>query len=127
MLEAIILYGKNTLICDLPHEPLELQNKLNSIGISLTADHIPLSDEDGSEIRVKLFASTPEEAHLLPLLSPERSLSDANLSAIPLHDAEENSFPRLKCGLLSDSYSTLEDFTNAVKEPSAFSAPLLAF
>ncbi len=55
MLEAIILYGRNTLICDLPHDPLELQNKLNSIGISLTADHIPLSDEDGSEIRVKLF------------------------------------------------------------------------
>ena len=66
MLEAIILYGRNTLICDLPHDPLELQNKLNSIGINLTADHIPLSDEDGSEIRVKLFASTPEEAHLLP-------------------------------------------------------------
>ena len=55
MLEAIILYGRNTLICDLPHDPLELQNKLNSIGISLTADHIPLSDEDGSEIRVKLI------------------------------------------------------------------------
>ena len=68
MLEAIILYGRNTLICDLPHDPLELQNKLNSIGISQTADHIPLSDEDGSEIRVKLFASTPEEAHLHPLL-----------------------------------------------------------
>ena len=116
MLEAIILYGRNTLICDLPHDPLELQNKLNSIGISLTADHIPLSDDDGSEIRVKLFASTPEEAHLLPLLSPERSLSDANLSAILLHDAEANSLPRLKCGLLSDSYSTLEDFTNAAKE-----------
>ena len=99
-----------------PHGPLELQNKLNSIGISLTADHIPLSDEDGSEIRVKLFASTPEEAHLLPLLSPERSLSDANLSAILLRDAEVNSLPRLKCGLLSDSYSTLEDFTNAAKE-----------
>ncbi len=30
MLEAIILYGRNTLICDLPHDPLELQNKLNS-------------------------------------------------------------------------------------------------
>lgn len=48
MLEAIILYGKNTMVCDLPHDPLGLQNKLNSIGISLTADHIPLSDEDGN-------------------------------------------------------------------------------
>lgn len=116
MLEAIILYGKNTMVCDLPHDPLEFQNKLNSIGISLTADHIPLSDEDGNAIRVKLFASTPEEAHLLPLLTPEHSLSDANLSAILLHDAEVNSLPRLKCGLLSDSYSTLDDFINAAKD-----------
>lgn len=38
MLEAIILYGNHTLVCDLPQDPLKLQNKLNSIGISLTAD-----------------------------------------------------------------------------------------
>ena len=31
MLEAIILNGQNTLVCDLPQDPLELQNKLNSI------------------------------------------------------------------------------------------------
>lgn len=119
MLEAIILNGKNTLVCDLPQDPLELQNNLNSIGISLTADHMPLSDEDGNAIRVKLFASTPEEAHLLPLLTPERTLSDANLSAILLHEAETNFLPRLKCGLLSDSYETLDQFIDTAKEEFA--------
>lgn len=116
MLEAIILYGKNTLVCDLPQDPLELQNKLNSIGISLTADRLPLADEDSALIRVKLFASTPEEAHLLSLLTPERTLSDANLSAILLHEAEANFLPRLKCGLLSDSYETLDQFIDTAKE-----------
>lgn len=116
MLEAIILNGDHTLVCDLPHDPLELQNKLNSIGISLTADRLPLADEDGAMIRVKLFASTPEEAHLLSLLTPERTLSDANLSAILLHEAEANFLPRLKCGLLSDSYETLDRFIDTAKE-----------
>ena len=116
MLEAIILNGDHTLVCDLPHDPLELQNKLNSIGISLTADRLPLADEDGAMIRVKLFASTPEEAHLLSLLTLERTLSDANLSAILLHEAEANFLPRLKCGLLSDSYETLDQFIDAAKE-----------
>ena len=119
MLEAIILNCNHTLVCDLPQDPLELQNKLNSIGISLTADHLPLADEDGAMIRVKLFASTPEEAHLLSLLTPERTLSDANLSAILLHEAEANYLPRLKCGLLSNSYETLDQFIDAAKEEFA--------
>ncbi len=94
MLEAIILYGRNTLICDLPHDPLELQNKLNSIGISVTADHIPLSDEDGSEIRVQSVVAaiyrsdiTRDVTHFDMMDGWPKYLSDCNL--LRLTDQED--------------------------------------
>jgi hypothetical protein len=79
MLGTVIRNGNNTLVVELPTGTMDLQTKLSSIGITQTADRIPISDEDGDQIRLKLYASSPEEAHLLSLLTSERSLSDANL------------------------------------------------
>ena len=76
---AVISQNNIPLITDLPADIAELQEKLNAIRITQTADEIRLADEDENTIRVRLFASNTEEAHLLPLLTPERSLSDANI------------------------------------------------
>lgn len=76
MLGAVIRNGNNTLVVDLPTGTMDLQTKLNSIGIQETSDKIKLSDEDGNPIRVKLYATTAEEVHLLPLLAPNRTLAD---------------------------------------------------
>ena len=96
MLGAVIRNGNNTLVVDLPLPVTELQNKLNSIGIQETSDKIKLSDEDGNPIRVKLYATTAEEAHLLPLLAPNRTLADANSSVAMLHRANRSFQMRLK-------------------------------
>ena len=93
MLGAVICYGNNTLVAELPTGTMDLQTKLSSIGVQKTADCIPISDEDGDQIRVKLYASSPEEAHLLSLLTAERSLSDANLCCEMLQRAEQKSLP----------------------------------
>lgn len=65
MLGAVIRNGNNTLVVDLPTGTMDLQTKLNSIGIQETSDKIKLSDEDGNPIRVKLYATTAEEVHQL--------------------------------------------------------------
>ena len=85
MLGAVIQSGKNTLVLELPTGTMDLQTKLNSIGIQQTADQIRIADDDGRPIRVKLYASLPEEAHLLPLLSSDKSLADANSSMFLLN------------------------------------------
>jgi hypothetical protein len=59
MLGAVIRNGNNTLVVELPTGTMDLQTKLSSIGITQTADRIPISDEDGDQIRVKLYASSP--------------------------------------------------------------------
>ena len=96
MLGAVIRTGNNTLVVDLPTGMMDLQTKLNSIGIQQTSDNIKLSDEDGNPIRVKLYATEPEEVHLLSLLAPNRTLADANTSMELLHRANREFQPRLK-------------------------------
>ena len=115
MLGAVIRNGNNTLVVDLPTGMMELQAKLNSIGIQETSDKIKLSDEGGNPIRVKLYATTAEEAHLLPLLAPNRTLADANSSVEMLHRANRSFQMRLKCSLLANGYRTLDEFFNDAK------------
>ena len=122
MLGAVIRNGNNTLVAELPTGTMDLQTKLSSIGITQTADRIPISDEDGDQIRVKLYASSPEEAHLLSLLTSERSLSDANLCCEMLQKAEQESLPRLKVCLLGDSYRSLTDYISDAKKVFAEAA-----
>ena len=116
MIGAVIRSGKNTLVVELPTGVMDLQTKLSSVGIDRTAENINLSDEDGDRIRVKLYATEPEEVHLLSLLTPDRTLADANSSMMLLQRANQNSLPRLKCCLLGDNYRSLEDFINDAKQ-----------
>lgn len=67
MIGAVIYYGKNTLVAELPIGTLDLQMKLSSIGVGEPADRIPLKDNEERQLQVKLYASSPEEAHLLAL------------------------------------------------------------
>ncbi|MBR4656704.1 MAG: hypothetical protein IKO68_09095 [Oscillospiraceae bacterium] len=116
MLGAVIRNGNNTLVVDLPTGMMDLQTKLNSIGIRETSDKIKLSDEDGDPIRVKLYATTAEETHLLPLLAPSRTLADANSSVEMLHRANRSFQMRLKCSLLANGYRTLDDFFKKIRD-----------
>ena len=116
MIGAVIYYGKNTLVAELPMGTMDLQMKLSSIGVGEPADRIPLKDDEERQLQVKLYASSPEEAHLLSLLTPERSLADANTCADLLWQAEQRALPRLKCGLLADSYRTMDEFVEAAKK-----------
>ena len=115
MIGAVIYNGSNTLVADLPAPSLDLENKLHSIGIIEPAEKLPLKDEEGDQIRIKLYATSPEEAHLLSLLTLDRNLMEANLAAEMLQRAESEVQPRLKCGLLADRYATLTDFFNEAK------------
>ena len=119
---AVVRNGDNTLVVELPTGEMDLQLKLYSIGIAIPAGAIPISDEERNSLRVKLFAGTPEEAHLIPLLNAEQTLSDANLCCEMLQRAEQEHLPRLKCGLLADAYHSLSDFIEDAKRVFAEAA-----
>lgn len=116
MLGAVIRYGKNTLVVELPTGTMDVQSKLSSIGIQNLPEDILLADEDSNPIRVKLYAGSPEEAHLLTLLTPERSLADANGSMIVLNHSAPEIQSHLRYGLIADRYSSLDDYLDEAKQ-----------
>ena len=122
MMGAVIRNGDNTLVVELPTGGMDLQLKLHSIGIFIPAGAIPITDEEGHTLRVKLFAGTPEEAHMIPLLTSEQTLSNANLCCEMLQRAEQERLPRLKSGLLADAYHSLSDFVEDAKRVFAEAA-----
>jgi len=67
MIGAVIYYGKNTLVAELPMGTMDLQMKLSSIGVGESADRIPLKDDEERQLQVK--SSTPA-ARRKPICSP---------------------------------------------------------
>ena len=96
MLCAVIHNYSSTLVLDLPASIIDMQMKLNSIGIKETIDNIRISDEDGQTIHVKLYATELEEAHLRTLLTPDKTLADANISMMMLQRASHFSYNRVQ-------------------------------
>lgn len=122
MLGAVIRNGNNTLVVELPTGTMDLQLKLSSIGIDVSADRIRISDEDGDQIRVKLYASSPEEAHLLSLLTPDQTISEANLCSEMLLRANQKGLTGLRTCLVNGAYRQLSEFVDASKQVFAQAA-----
>ena len=59
MIGAVIYYGKNTLVAELPMGALDLQTKLSSIGVGEPADRIPLKDDEERQLQVKALRQQP--------------------------------------------------------------------
>ena len=110
MLGVVIANGDKQLVIDLPASSAAMQAELASIDITVPIESVLLSDEEGEKIRIKLYASTPSSAHLLRLLTPDRSLADANLCAGILQEADTIGWSYLEHGLQADSFRDLDDY-----------------
>lgn len=58
-----------TLVLDFPRSIYDLYEKLQSVGIRQSPHQITLSDEDGNDVRVKLYSEDEIGKHLLLTLN----------------------------------------------------------
>ena len=79
MITAIIRNKENTLVLDLPHSIYDIYEKLRSIGIMQPPKQIPLTDNEGEDIGVKLFSESDFGQHLLLTLNEKNTIADANM------------------------------------------------
>lgn len=91
MYKALVRHSGLAVLLDLPSDPFPLQYDLSQIGIRSRLRDIPIKDDEGSEIQVKLFADSDIGNSLVVLFKPSHSLEDANLCAHMV----ENSRPEL--------------------------------
>ena len=79
MITAIIRNKENTLVLELPHSIYDIYEKLHSIGIMQPPKQIPLTDNEGEDIGVKLFSESDFGQHLLLTLNEKNTIADANM------------------------------------------------
>ena len=118
--------GGSTLVLDFPHSIYDLYEKLLSVGISQFPHSILLSDEDGNDVRVKLYSESELGQHLIRTLTEQDSLADANLLAFVVNNAKDDYRAKLEQGILQDKYESMQEVMDAAKEMLYESGPIKA-
>ena len=90
MITAIIRNKENTLVLELPHSIYDIYEKLQSIGIMQSPKRIPLTDNEGEDIGVKLFSESDFGQHLLLTLNEKNTIADANMLTLVIGAASED-------------------------------------
>lgn len=116
LLNAVITYKENTLVTEFPKDYLKIYEELNSIGSRKAPERIPLTDNEGDDIRVKLYADSDIGNHLLLLLGENSTLADANTAAFAVANADEDIKQELEQNLLYDQYSNMAEMLRDIRE-----------
>lgn len=105
-----------TLLLDFPRSIYDVYEKLQSVGIRQSPHQSTLSDEDGDDVRVKLYSDDVVGKHLLLTLNDRNSLADANLLAFMVDNAKADFRSKLEQNLLHDQYGSMQEVTDAIKQ-----------
>lgn len=71
-----------TLVLDFPRSIYDVYEKLQSVGIKKSPHQTTLSDEEGDDVRVKLYSEDEIGKHLLLTLNKQNTLADANIGGM---------------------------------------------
>lgn len=124
LLNAVITYKENTLVTEFPKDYLKIYEELCSIGCRKAPERIPLTDNEGDDIRVKLYADSDIGNHLLLLLGENSTLADANTAAFAVVNADEDIRQELEQNLLYDQYSNMAEMLRDIKEMTEQTGPV---
>lgn len=95
-----------TLVLDFPRSIYDVYEKIQSVGIRKSPHQITLSDEEGNDVRVKLYSEDEVGKHLLLTLNEQNTLADANLLAFMVDNAKEDFRSKLEQKLLHNQYGS---------------------
>lgn len=126
MITAIIRNKENTLVLGLPHSIYDIYEKLQSIGIMQPPKQIPLTDNEGEDIGVKLFSESDFGRHLLLTLNERNTVADANMLTLIIGAASEDIKEELEQNILYDQYGSMDDVISAVRQMTQDAGPVKA-
>ena len=124
LLNAIIENKGNTLVIDFPRSIYDVYEKLMSIGIRQNPNQIMLTDNEGDDIRVKLYSESDFGNHVVRLLGENSSLTDANTTAYVLTKADDSIRDELEQNILCDQYDSVQELMADIKELTSAAGPV---
>ena len=126
MITAIIRNKDYTLALELPHSIYDIYDKLRSIGIRQPPKQIPLTDNEGEDIGVKLFSESDFGQHLLLTLNEKNTIADANMLTLVIGAASEDIKEELEQNILYDQYDSMDEVISAVRQMTQDAGPVKA-
>ena len=124
LIHAIITYKENTLVTEFPKFYIKIYQELCSIGSHKDLEMIPLTDDEGDDLRVKLYADSDIGNHLLLILDENSALADANTAAFAVMNADEDIKEELEQNLVTDQYSNTVELLRDIRKLTDQAGPV---
>ena len=124
MIEAIVHYNDSTLIVDLPRSVYDIHEKLMSIGCPIAPGRIPLTDNEGDALRVKLYGRIEMGNHLIRMLSEQNTLADANTLAFAVLNASDDIKLKLGEKIFKDQYGSIPEIVADIRQMTYDAGPI---
>ena len=124
MINAVIYHGDGTLVLELPHNIYGIHEKLMSIGYSGGPHRVPLTDNEGDALRVKLYGTDDTGNHLLRLLTEHNTLADANTMAFVVQNASAGIKEKLTEKIAADRYDSLPELVADIRQMTYDAGPV---
>ena len=124
MINAVINHGDGTLVLELPHNIYGIHEKLMSMGYSGGPHRVPLTDNEGDALRVKLYGADDTGNHLLRLLTEQNTLADANTMAFVVQNASADIKEKLTEKIAADRYDSLPELVADIRQMTYDAGPV---
>lgn len=124
MINAVINHGDGTLVLELPHNIYGIHEKLMSMGYSGGPHRVPLTDNEGDALRVKLYGADDTGNHLLRILTEQNTLADANTMAFVVQNASADIKEKLTEKIAADRYDSLPELVADIRQMTYDAGPV---
>ena len=125
MLSAIITNKDKTAVVEFPMDLYKLYQDLHDIGYQGGPHRIKLTDNEGDDIRVKLYSDNDFGNHLIRLFNETDSLEDVHTVVGAITIAPDEVKEQLEEYVLHDQLDTKEELFNTLRELKEANAPIV--
>jgi len=125
MINAIITHKGENLIEKFPVNYFKLHENLNSIGINKAPHRIPLTDNDESDIQVKLYSQNDFGSHLALIFKETDTLEDVQVAVGAVTGASDEVKEELEGYILNDQIGSKDELYDTIREIKESMAPIV--
>ena len=125
MLSAIITNKDKTAVVEFPMDLYKLYQDLHDIGYQGGPHRIKLTDNEGDDIRVKLYSDNDFGNHLIRLFNETDTLEDAHTVVGAISIAPDEVKEQLEEYVLHDQLDTKEELFSTLRELKEANAPIV--
>ena len=125
MLNAIIAHKGKTIVEEFPVDYFEMYHRLNSIDLQGGPQRVKLTDNEGDDMRVKLYSDNDFGNHVILLFKPSDTLEDVHTVVGAIDIAPDEVKEQLEEYILHDQLDSKEELYNLLTELKEANAPIV--